>query len=391
MPNIDRLITEKCPEGVEFKPLCEVTNLTAGDRIIKSMMSDDAEYPVMGGGDKPTGKYTDYNFEHSATISRAGSAGSVNWLEGKFWATDVCFVASQKEDGLDIKFVYYYLCSQQPLLKTKIYGGNLPKLNKQFLWTLPIPMPAIEIQREIVRMLDSFTELEAELEAELTKRKQQYEYYMNALMLFGNNIPTKTFGEIATVSDYVANGSFASLRENVSYKRNPDYAVLLRTVDYSNGFDKDKFIYIDENAYNFLSKSKLFGGEIIINNIGAGVGTTFRCPELGMPMSLAPNAIMVTTPNDEFYYYWLQSKQGKDAINKITSKSAMPKFNKTGFRTIRVPVPSQEEQERIVNVLKKLEALCCDITEGLPAEINARHKQYEYYRDKLLTFKERVV
>lgn len=186
MSKIDDLIKEKCPDGVEYKPLCDVTKLTAGDRIIKSMMSDDAEYPVMGGGDKPTGRYTDHNFEHSATISRAGSAGSVNWLEEKFWATDVCFVASQKEDGPDIKFVYYYLCSQQSVLKTKIYGGNLPKLNKQFLWDLPIPLPPIEIQQEIVGMLNSFTELEAELEAELAKRKQQYEHYRDHLLSFEN-------------------------------------------------------------------------------------------------------------------------------------------------------------------------------------------------------------
>lgn len=197
-----------------------------------------------------------------------------------------------------------------------------------------------------------------------------------------------TLGEIAEVTDYVANGSFASLRENVTYRRNPDYAVLIRTVDFSTRFDREQMIYIDEKAYNFLGKSKLFGGEIIINNIGAGVGNSFLCPDLGIKMSLAPNAVVLKTSNNKFYYYWLNSKHGKNALSKIISKSAMPKFNKTGLRSILVPVPPISEQTRIVNILDRFDKLCNDISEGLPAEIEARRKQYEYYRDKLLTFKE---
>lgn len=193
-------------------------------------------------------------------------------------------------------------------------------------------------------------------------------------------------GEIAEVTDYVANGSFASIKENVKYLHNPDYAVLLRTIDFSTNFDKEQMVYIDKKAYDFLSKSKMYGGEIIINNIGAGVGNSFLCPNLGMRMSLAPNAVIVKTNNNKFYYYWLNTKYGKSALAKIISKSAMPKFNKTGLRSILIPVPKIEVQERIVSILDRFDELCNDITEGLPAEIEARRKQYEYYRDKLLTF-----
>lgn len=195
-------------------------------------------------------------------------------------------------------------------------------------------------------------------------------------------------GDIAEVSDYVANGSFATIKSNVDYKRDTGYAILIRTVDFSNGFDRNNAVYIDKHAYEFLKKSKLYGGEIIINNIGAGVGTVFKCPDLGIPMSLAPNAIMVKTPNNDFYYYWLQSKHGQSAINKIIAKSAMPKFNKTGFRNILIPIPPLSEQRRIVSILDRFDTLCNDLTSGLPAEIALRQKQYEYYRDKLLTFKE---
>ena len=191
----------------------------------------------------------------------------------------------------------------------------------------------------------------------------------------------KTLGEICEVTDYVANGSFATLRENVSYRQEPDYAILVRTTDLSNNFKGDK-VYIDERAYTFLSKSSLFGGEIIINNIGAGVGQTFKCPYLKERMSLGPNSIMVKTPNKDFFYYYFNSIYGQNAMMKVVTPGAMPKFNKTGFKTITIPVPSIHEQERIVSILDTFEASI----QNLEAQLKQREKQYEYYRNKLLMF-----
>ena len=120
--------------------------------------------------------------------------------------------------------------------------------------------------------------------------------------------PKAKIGDVAeSITDYVANGSFASLAEHVHYKNTEDFAVLIRLVDYNNNFSGN-FVFIDEHAYNFLNKSKLYGGEIIISNVGANVGTVFRCPYLKYKMSLAPNAIMVKFKgNNNFYYYWLSS------------------------------------------------------------------------------------
>ena len=175
------------------------------------------------------------------------------------------------------------------------FGVTRYNLSKNKFLKIKIPVPPIEIQNEIVRILDKFgkleTELKRELETELEARKSQYEFWREKLFDL-DECEWKTTEEVFnTITDYVANGSFKSIANNVSYKKEKDYAVLLRTVDYSNSFDENKFIYIDEHAYKFLEKSKLFGGEIIINNIGAGVGTTFLCPYLNMPMSLAPNTI----------------------------------------------------------------------------------------------------
>ena len=165
----------------------------------------------------------------------------------------------------------------------------------------------------------------------------------------------KKIGEYASViTDYVANGSFASLAENVNYKSEPDYAVLIRLKDYNNNFNGD-FVYIDKHAYDFLSKSKLYGDEIIISNVGA-VGTVFKCPKLQKKMSLAPNAIMLKTKgNDDFYYYWFASRNGQHSLQSIVTGSVQPKFNKTNFKELLVPVPPIEVQEKIAEYLRNLD------------------------------------
>ena len=168
------------------------------------------------------------------------------------------------------------------------------------------------------------------------------------------------------LTDYVANGSFASLASNVHYKDTEDYAVLIRLVDFNNDF-KGPFVYIDEHAYNFLSKSSLSGGEIIISNVGANVGTIFKCPNLPYKMSLAPNAITIKLKGDnDFYYYWFKSKIGQANIQALVTGSAQPKFNKTNFRSMYIPVPPLATQRRIASILSSL-----DRKIGLNNKINA--------------------
>lgn len=171
-----------------------------------------------------------------------------------------------------------------------------------------------------------------------------------------SNWEVKPIKEIAeTVTDYVANGSFASLAENVTYKNEEDVAILIRLVDYNNRF-QGGFVFIDEHAYQFLAKSKLFGDEIIISNVGANVGTVFRCPKLPYKMSLAPNSIMVKfNGNNDFYFHWLRSYNGQQMLKSIVTGSAQPKFNKTNFKEMLVPVPPLEEQNKIAAILSALD------------------------------------
>ena len=178
----------------------------------------------------------------------------------------------------------------------------------------------------------------------------------------------KTLGEVANVTDYVANGSFATLRENVHYLDKAGYAILVRLADYTNNFDSSRFVYIDEHAYTFLSKSKLYGGEIIMSNVGS-IGKSFICPKLSMPMSLAPNSIVINTPNNKFYFYYFNSPSFQSSLKTISSKTALPKFNKTQFKSLSAPIPPLSEQQRIVSEL--------DLLSGVIEKKKAQLKEYD--------------
>ena len=157
---------------------------------------------------------------------------------------------------------------------------------------------------------------------------------------------------INIVTDFVANGSFKSLNQNVTYVNKPDYARLIRLVDYNNNFSEHNAVYVTKSSYDFLQKSKLTGGEIIISNVGANLGTVFKCPKLNIPMTLGPNAIMVKSKiNDHYLYYYFCSESGQKNILSLVSGSAMPKFNKTDFKNLTIPVVDEQTQQHIVNTI----------------------------------------
>ena len=171
---------------------------------------------------------------------------------------------------------------------------------------------------------------------------------------------------VETVTDFVANGSFASLRENVKYYNEPNYAILVRTKDFQNNFKQD-LVYTDPHGYEFLAKSNLFGGELIFSNVGS-IGKIFIVPELNQKMTLAPNAIMVRFHNDKqqkWFYYLFLSTIGQNLLDSITSATAIEKFNKTDFKKLSIPIPPLAEQQRIVQKIETLFSVLDNIQEAL--------------------------
>lgn len=160
---------------------------------------------------------------------------------------------------------------------------------------------------------------------------------------------------VKTVTDFVASGSFSSLRENVKYYNSENYAILVRTKDFQNKFKKD-LVYTDKHGYDFLSKSNLFGGELIFSNVGS-IGKVFVVPKLDWKMTLAPNAIMVRFNEEEhkkWFYYLFLSNVGLELLKSIISATAVGKFNKTDFKKIAIPIPPINEQHRIVAKIEEL-------------------------------------
>ena len=188
---------------------------------------------------------------------------------------------------------------------------------------------------------------------------------------------TMKFGKVCSVvTDFVASGSFADLRENVPYLSEPDYAMLVRTTDLAKTARSEGKVYISKASYEFLSNSNLFGGEIVLPNIGS-IGDVYVVPKLYDRMSLAPNSIMFKTNYcDKYYYYYFLSKVGGLQLSEISQSTAMAKFNKTDLKQIRVFLPSLAEQQRIAEFLDRK---CAEVDEiiALQEQIIEELKAYK--------------
>ena len=189
MNKIEKLIKEMCPNGVEYKKLFDIANILKGQQLNKEKFIKDGQYPVYNGGQNNSGFYNKYNQEENSIIlNQGGSAGLVSFIETKFWASAHCFVIKPiNENFINNKFLFYILKSKYDDILKLIHGTTIPGISIEDVRNLKINIPPIEIQNEIVKILDTFTQLEAELEAELEARDKQYQYYCNKLLDFDNN------------------------------------------------------------------------------------------------------------------------------------------------------------------------------------------------------------
>ena len=283
-----------------------------------------------------------------------------NLEDGVGFGSTEFLVFRGKQDLSDSDFVFYltrtdYLRNNAIQVMNGTSGRQ--RVEKSVLEKLEVIAPDLSVQRSIASILstlDDKIELNLQLNQTLENMAQAIfkEWFVNFIFPGFDGVLVeselgkipkgwiiKKIVELSEVTDFVANGSFASLAENVKYKSDPDYAILIRLTDYHRDFGGE-FVYVSEKAYNFLSKSKLKGGEIIIANVGANAGEIFRAPMLNKPMTLGPNSVMLKH-NDysNYLYLFLISSIGQHLIRGIIAGSAQPKFNKTDFRKLQVVVP----------------------------------------------------
>jgi len=305
-----------------------------------------------------------------------GKTAQVSVLEDNevgFGSTE--FIVMREKEGLSVNDYIYYLSISPQIrdMAIKSMTGTSGRQRAQIdvIKNTKIEIPDVNEQKAIANILSSLDD-KIEVNNTINKKLEEIaqaifkQWFVDFEFPNEEGKPYKSSGgamveselgmipegwgitkikDVIEVTDYVANGSFSSLKNNVQTSEVEDYAILIRLVDFSRGF-KGPFSYVNEKGYNFLKKSKLYGGEIIISNVGANAGTIFKAPKLNKPMTLGPNSIvLLNNALTTYMYYLLTSQWGKGKVQSIIGGSAQPKFNKTDFRNINIILPNK----RVIN------------------------------------------
>lgn len=373
---------QNCP--VEWKELGEVVDvLDSLRRPITKSQRIPGDIPYYGANG-----IQDYvkDWIFDGTFILMGEDGSVikndnspilHWVVGKIWVNNHAHILGEVPGCALLKYVYYVL-SQTDV--SDIVRGTPPKLNQKNLKSIKIPIPPLEIQEKIVQILDKFTDYVTELTSELTSRKKQYSFYRDKLLSFEDEVyqvEWKTLGEVA--------------RFNYGYtdkaKETGDIRFIRITDIDENGYLKSndkKYISLTEESRNYLVKH----GDLLMARTGATYGKTLFI-DTDETSAYASFLIKITPSeklNSRYYWHFSKSELYWKQANNLVSKAGQPQFNANSLKNVKIPIPSLEIQSRIVQVLDNFDTVCNDLKIGLPKEIELRQKQYEYFREKLLTF-----
>lgn len=369
MSYIDDLIKECCPDRVEWKELGEVCDVNKGKQLNKELLTNDGKYPAYNGGKTYSGRTNDYNVEANTIIVSQGgaSAGFVNFVTSKFWANAHCYYLLPDLEKVDNRFLYHFVKMKQSYLMEFQHGAGIPALKLEKLANLQIPVPPLKIQQEIVKILDKFTEYVTELTAELTDRQKQYTYYRDKLLSFEDEVyqvEWKTLGELAENLDSLRKPVTKGARTTGKY---PYYGAS-GVVDFVDDYIFDgEFLLVSEDGANLIARKTPIAfpinGRTWVNN---------HAHVLKFESQI----------DQKFVSYYLNHID----LSPYISGAAQPKLNKQNLNSILLPYPNEQIRKRIVQVLDNFDAVCNDINIGLPKEIELRQKQYEYFREKLLTF-----
>ena len=394
---------EKLLQGaeVDWKPLGEVATLEKGKQLNKSLLTESGRYPAYNGGITYSGFTDRYNYSENKTIISQGgaSAGFVNFITTKFYANAHCYVVLPNISRVDNKYVYHLLKMNQENLMSKQLGAGIPALHTTNILGISIPIPcpdnptkSLEIQRKIVEILDKFTTLEAELEAELDCRKRQYEYYRNQLLSFDmlnrggqrlNNVIIMSLGELGT---FTRGGGLQKKDFTLSGVGCIHYGQIYT---YYGTYAKRTKSYVSQEFAQKARKAK--NGDLIIATTSENDEDVCKAVAwLGdEEIAVSSDACFYAhTMNPKYVAYYFQTEQFQKQKRCFITGTKVRRMNSNDLAKIKIPVPPLAEQERIASILDKFDTLTNSISEGLPKEIELRRKQYEYYRNQLLSFPE---
>ena len=369
-----------------WKALGEATIMKRGTSVTKGIMQE-GNIPVISGGRQPA-FYCNVSNRTGEVITVAGSGAGAGYVQ--YWNEPifVCDAFSiQGNETLKTKYVYYILTNIQEKIYSTKKGGGVPHVHISSIEKFEIPVPPLPVQEEIVRILDNFTELQAELQAELQKRIQQYNYYRDNLLsdFTPEQEPKECTLEEITTDIY--SGATPSKEKRDYWENGTIPWMSSGEVNLGQVYEVEG--RITQLGYDKCSTRMVPEGSVVIALAGQGKtrGTvailrTSVCTNQSLA-ALVPNPDIVS---GEYLYYYLKTQYSK--LREVSSgDGTRGGLNLKMLRSYKVIVPSLKTQTQIVAILDRFETLTNDLSAGLPAEIEKRRQQYEFYRDKLLTFK----
>lgn len=355
---------------IKWKALGEICSIFKGEQLNKKDMLKIATYPVINGGTSPSGYIENYNQkENTITISQGGaSVGYVNFIETKFWLGAHAF-AINPNDKVSKRYIYHFLKKNQYKLENKKVGATIPNISKNDVQNFLIPLLPLKKQTEITAVLDKFTELTEEL----TVREAQYDYYRD--MLLSHEWIEREDGKEV---------EWKALEEVIEYEQPTKYIVSSKK--YNDKFSTpvltagQSFIlgYTDESEgiYNASTEKPV----VIFDDFTTSnhwIDFDFKVKSSALKILKAKDSVISL----KYCYYYMQTILFDISEHR---RKWISQYSK-----IKIPFPSLETQQKIVKILDNFETLVNDIKQDLPKEIELRQKQYEYYREKLLTFEEK--
>lgn len=399
MTKLEELIQELCPDGVEFRKVKEVyqrikgTPITAGK--MKEIENPQGEIKIFAGGrtvinakeeDIPNANITRVP---AVLVQSRGVIDAIYYdkpftFKNEMWAYTA-------DEPVSVKFLYYVLKNNMDYFRSAAAGmGSLPQISLPATEDFVIPVPPLPVQREIVRILDNFTELTVkltvELDAELTARKQQYAYYRDKLL---THFSETKICKLADVCESIADGDHMpppKADDGIPF-------ITISNITEQNKIDFSNTMFVPSSYYDALAdKRKPHSGDILYTVVGS----------YGIPVCIEQDTkfvfqrhIAILRPRSEvikarYMFHAMQSGAFKAQADKAAKGAAQKTIGLSSLAEMTLPVPDMCIQERLIRVLDNFDAICTDLNIGLPAEIEARQKQYEYYRDKLLSFEEKT-
>jgi len=380
MNQIEILVNKLCPNGVPSKLLVNLCTIETG-KLNANASTENGQYAFFTTA-REISRIDHYRWDEEALLI-AGNAnvGDVKHYFGKFDAYQRTYVLTKFNKSINPRFLMYMLENDlHQYLLDKTNSAAMTYIVLSTLQNFPVLLPPLEIQSEIVRILDTFTEQEAKLEAELEARKTQYEYYRSHLLSFRD---AEAVGvrrvQLGDICEY--------RKERSNYSTGTFLYVGVQDLLPERRGVSDDARFVSSAGHDIFMP-----GDVLLGNIRPYLKKVWHADVEGR----TNGDVLVVTPRkealtelDTSYLYFLLSSDDFFGYCVQTSKGAkMPRGDKQAILRYEIPVPSIETQRRIVKVLTSFETLTQDLDIGLPAEISARHQQYEYYRNKLLTFKE---